>query len=126
MPTGDLGYTDDNGLLFVVDRLKDIIIRAGENISASEVESCLLQHPAVLAAAVFGVSDEQTGEAVIASVQLAQTVEAAELQAFVGQHLAAYKVPKHIQTQFHSLPTNPAGKVLKKQLQQAFIEGVNT
>lgn len=118
--TGDLGHIDDAGFIYIVDRLKDVINRAGENIAAAEVESCLLRHPLVREAAVLGVPDEETGEAVVAVVAITpgEELEEAELQAFVGEHLAGYKVPSMISVQQDKLPRNPAGKLLKSQIKK--------
>lgn len=118
--TGDLGHIDDNGCIYIVDRLKDVINRAGENIAAAEVESCLLRHPLVREAAVFGVPDDMTGEAVAAAVAIApgEALSESELQAFVGGILASYKVPSVISVQQEKLPRNPAGKLLKAQIKQ--------
>ena len=118
--TGDLGHVDGDGFLYIVDRLKDVINRAGENIAAAEVESCLLRHPLVREAAVLGVPDETTGEAVVAvvAIQPGEELDEAELQEFVGEHLAAYKVPSMISVQQEKLPRNPAGKLLKQQIKK--------
>jgi long-chain acyl-CoA synthetase len=118
--TGDLGHLDDHGFIYIVDRLKDVINRAGENIAAAEVESCLLRHPLVQEAAVLGVPDEDTGEAVVAVVAISpgEELEESELQAFVGEHLAAYKIPSMISVQQEKLPRNPAGKLLKQQIKK--------
>lgn len=121
--TGDVGYLDEEGFLFVVDRIKDVINRCGEKIAAAEVESCLLQQPDVLEAAVFAVPDEEMGEAVAAvvSVREGSGLDAEALRAHVGAHLAAYKVPAIVQVRADALPRNPAGKLLKSQLRSAFI-----
>ncbi len=118
--TGDLGHLDAEGFIYIVDRLKDVINRAGENIAAAEVESCLLRHPLVHEAAVLGVPDEDTGEAVVAvvAIQPGEELEEAELQAFVAEHLASYKVPSMISVQQDKLPRNPAGKLLKQQIKK--------
>ncbi len=118
--TGDLGHVDSDGFIYIVDRLKDVINRAGENIAAAEVESCLLRHPLVREAAVLGVPDETTGEAVVAvvAIQPGEELDEAELQEFVGEHLAAYKVPSMISVQQEKLPRNPAGKLLKQQIKK--------
>jgi long-chain acyl-CoA synthetase len=118
--TGDLGHLDDHGFIYIVDRLKDVINRAGENIAAAEVESCLLRHPLVQEAAVLGVPDEDTGEAVVAVVAISpgEELEESELQAFVGEHLAAYKIPSMISVQQEKLPRNPAGKLLKQEIKK--------
>ncbi|MCL2913968.1 acyl--CoA ligase [Shewanella corallii] len=120
--TGDLGYLDDNGFVYIVDRLKDVINRAGEKIAAAEVESCLLRHQAVREAAVFGVPDEETGEAVVAVVSVSpwESVSEQNLRLHVAAILAAYKVPSKIHILEQNLPRNPAGKLLRSQLKQAF------
>ncbi|WP_432470410.1 class I adenylate-forming enzyme family protein [Amphritea sp. HPY] len=120
--TGDLGYLDEDGFMFIVDRLKDVINRAGENIAAAEVESCLMQHSDVLEAAVYGVPDEETGEAIVAvvSVSPGEDVEEQALTAHVAANLAAYKVPSKIHILQERLPRNPAGKLLKVQLKKQF------
>ncbi|BDM64409.1 long-chain-fatty-acid--CoA ligase [Shewanella sp. NFH-SH190041] len=119
--TGDLGYLDDNRFLFIVDRLKDVINRAGENIAAAEVESCLLRHTAVREAAVFGVPDEETGEAVVAVVSVVSSaVDEQQLRDHVAGILAAYKVPSRIHILAQNLPRNPAGKLLRSQLKQTY------
>lgn len=116
--TGDLGYIDDAGFLFIVDRIKDVINRAGENIPAAEVESCLLEHPGVAEVAVFGIPDEETGEAVIAVVcpLEGEFIEEQQLLAHVAQRLAKYKVPQKIHLMEDKLPRNPAGKILRNKL----------
>lgn len=122
--TGDVGYVDDEGFLFIVDRIKDVINRCGEKIAAAEVESCLLQQPDVLEAAVFAVPDEEMGEAVAAVVSVREGcgLDAQALRAHVGAHLAAYKVPAVVQVLTEALPRNPAGKLLKGQLRKAFVD----
>ena len=93
--TGDLGYMDDEGYLFIVDRKKDIIIRGGENISCQEVEAALYTHPAVAEASVFGLPDERLGEIVGAVVypKPGSLLEPDALHDFVAKDLAAYKIP---------------------------------
>ena len=122
--TGDLGYLDAEGFLFIVDRLKDVIVRSGENIAPAEIESCLTAHPAVAEAAVFGIPDEETGEAVAAMVALreGEWVEESELQAHVRHYLAGYKVPSAIRIRHDALLRNPAGKLLKKHLREDFLQ----
>ena len=117
--TGDMGYVDEDGYLFLVDRKKDLIIRGGLNIIPSDVESVLMRHPAVEEAAVIGVFDEVMGEAVKAFVVLApgKSATAEELIEFSQKFLAKYKTPKYIEfTDF--LPKNVIGKVLKKELRK--------
>ncbi|HOL36349.1 MAG: acyl--CoA ligase [Proteobacteria bacterium] len=116
--TGDIGYVDEAGFLFVVDRLKDVINRSGEKIAAAEVESCLSQMPEIDEAAVIAVPDAVTGEAVVAVVTAkpGATLTAEQVQEHVAAHLASYKVPSRVLIREQRLPRNPAGKVLKNEL----------
>jgi fatty-acyl-CoA synthase len=111
--TGDLGHLDDDGYLFVHGRSDDVIIVGGENISPGEVEDCLLRHPAVTAAAVVGVPDEEWGEQVGAMVTTVGGVDAAELAAWAREHLGGLKAPKTV-TLTEELPMTPTGKVLRR------------
>jgi long-chain acyl-CoA synthetase len=124
--TGDLGYMDDEGYLFLVDRSKDMIVSGGENVYCTEVEEVLYQHPAVLEAAVFGVPDEKWGEGVWAVVvprEGSENVDPVELIAFCREHIAGYKVPKGIDLRAEPLPKSGPGKVLKRELRAPFWEG---
>ncbi len=119
--TGDIGYLDADGFLYLVDRLKDIVVSGGENVSSVEVENVLQEHPSVTEIAVIGVPDERWGEAVVAVVVLApaQSVTLAELREFGGQSLARYKLPTKLYV-VGTLPRNPAGKILKFELRREF------
>ena len=116
--TGDLARLDDDGFCEIVDRAKDMINRGGENVYCLEVEHVLVNHPAVFEAAVVGVPDEVMGEKVGAVVvpQPGASPAAAELAAFVGEHLADYKVPEYVVVRAEALPRNPGGKILKPAL----------
>jgi long-chain acyl-CoA synthetase len=122
--TGDLARLDEEGFLFIVDRAKDIIIRGGENIYSSEVEDVLYAHPAVTDAALIGVPHRTLGEEPVAVVHLAPGTHAseAELQAWVRERLAAFKVPVSIRFVKDTLPRNANGKILKKDLKALFAE----
>ncbi len=122
--TGDVGKIDEQGFIYLVDRLKDMIIRGGENIYCAEVEAALSEHPAVVSACVFGLPEEVLGEQVGAAVQidLADTVSEQELREFVAERLAAYKVPTKIWTRTEPLPTGATGKVLKKEIKAHYAE----
>jgi long-chain acyl-CoA synthetase len=115
--TGDLGYFDEDGFLFIVSRKKELIIRGGYNVYPSEIENVLLTHPAIAEAAVVGIPDERLGEEVMAVVitRSAERLPEAELTVYCRERLAAYKCPRVFQ--FRSqLPKNTLGKVLKDQL----------
>ena len=115
--TGDIGVRDDDGYLFIVDRLKDMILSGGENIAGSEVERVLYEHDAVLEAAVVGRPDERWGEVPVAYVVVrpGADVTADELIEHCRTQLAKFKVPKDV-TFLDALPRNPSGKVLKREL----------
>ena len=115
--TGDIGVRDEDGYLFIVDRLKDMIVSGGENIASSEVERVLYEHPSVLEAAVVGRPDERWGETPVAFVVVRDGAEvtADELVEHCRARLARYKVPKAV-TFLEALPRNPSGKVLKREL----------
>jgi long-chain acyl-CoA synthetase len=115
--TGDLGYIDEDGFLFIVDRIKDLIIRGGYNVYPREIEEVLYAHPAVAEAAVIGVPDPKMGEEVraIVAVKPGQSVTEAELIEFVKERVAAYKYPRAIEFR-DGLPKGATGKILKKEL----------
>ncbi|GAB3311621.1 AMP-binding protein [Epidermidibacterium keratini] len=119
MHTGDLGYFDDEGFLYVVDRVKDMIVTGGENVYSTEVEKALAAHPAVDQVAVVGVPDDDWGERVHAYVVLAggESVDASALREFTGKQIAHYKVPKTIDF-IDEMPLSPVGKILKRELRQ--------
>jgi len=117
--TGDIGRIED-GLLYVVDRAKDIIITGGENVSSLEVENALMAHPSVSQVAVIGVSDEKWGEKVCAVVVLHAPATDEDLKGFVRQSLAGFKVPKEI-FRVENLPTNAAGKIMKSELRSIYV-----
>jgi long-chain acyl-CoA synthetase len=121
--SGDLGYADEQSFIFLVDRAKDMIVTGAENVYSGEVEDALYSHPAVLEAAVFGVPDEQWGEAVYAMVVPRQTVSVAELQQHCRGLIASYKVPKHIVFSDEPLPKSGAGKILKREIREPYWQG---
>ncbi len=115
--TGDIGVVDEDGYLFIVDRLKDLIVSGGENIAGSEVERVLYEHPAVLEVAVVGRPDDRWGEVPVAFVVLrpGESASADDLIAHCAGQLAKFKVPKDVSF-LDALPRNPSGKVLKREL----------
>jgi long-chain acyl-CoA synthetase len=128
--TGDLGYRDDEGYLYLVDRAKDMIVSGGENVYSTEVEDALASHPAVEEVAVFGVPDPRWGESVYAVVSVRRSVTTEELVAHCRERIAGFKVPKHVELRTEPLPKSAAGKILKRELrdphwagQRAFVSG---
>lgn len=119
--TGDVGYRDDGGYLFIVDRIKDVIISGGTNVYPREVEEVLYGHPGVLEAAVVGLPDEKWGEAVNAVVVIREghDVGEHELIEYCDGHMAGYKKPKAVKF-VDALPRNPSGKILKRELRERF------
>ena len=117
MHTGDGGYMDDLGYVYVVDRIKDMIITGGENVYSVEVESVLSKHPSIAACAVIGVPDEQWGERVhvVAVLQPGATLTLEELQTLAREEIAGYKIPRSMSV-VDSLPMSAQGKVLKREL----------
>jgi long-chain acyl-CoA synthetase len=116
--TGDVGYMDDDGFLYIVDRIKEIIIRGGENISCIEVEAAIYSHPDVLEAAVFGLPDERLGEIVGAAIVLREGAQmtAEALREYLAEHLASFKLPAHVWFRSETLPRIASGKIFKRQL----------
>jgi acyl-CoA synthetase (AMP-forming)/AMP-acid ligase II len=123
MHTGDGAYMDDDGYVYVVDRIKDMIICGGENVYSVEVENAVAQHPAVAACAVIGVPDAQWGERVHAVIVCAPgaTVTAEEIREHCKARIAGYKAPRSIDV-VDALPVSGAGKVLKRELRKPFWE----
>lgn len=119
--TGDLGRVDEDGFLFIEDRIKDMIITGGENVYSPEVERVLAEHPAVQEIAIIGVPDDKWGETVKAVVAFKpdQSATADELIAFARERLAKYKVPTSIDV-VDALPRNPSGKILKRDLRKPY------
>ena len=116
--SGDVAYIDEDGYLFIVDRIKDLIIRGGENIGCGQVEAALMMHPDVHEAAAYAVPDERLGEEVGATVYASATLTEADLRAFAAQHLAKFAVPRYITVLTEPLPRTPSGKILKRELRE--------
>jgi long-chain acyl-CoA synthetase len=119
--TGDVGHLDSEGWLYVVDRLKDLIIRNGFNVYPRDVEDVLLAHPAVAAAAVVGRPDPKVGEEVVAFVQLKADATPDELVAYAKEHLGAYKYPREVRL-VDAVPLTSVMKTDRKALRALFAE----
>lgn len=123
--TGDIGYFDEDGFLFLVDRAKDMILRGGENIYGAEVEFAVFDHPAVLECVAFAVPDDRFGEEVGAAIHLKDgaMLDAAGLREHLSTRLAAFKVPRYIWFLAEPLPRNANGKFLKRELRDVLDPG---
>jgi long-chain acyl-CoA synthetase len=123
--SGDIGRIDDEGFIYVQDRAKDMVLRAGENVYCAEVEAAIYEHPEVYEAAVFGVPHERLGEEVAAAIvrKPGAALDAAGLRAFLAQRLAPFKIPTRVAFHTEQLPRNPAGKILKRALRDSLLGG---
>ncbi|MEV8637394.1 class I adenylate-forming enzyme family protein [Streptosporangium sp. NPDC051023] len=119
--TGDLARVDEEGFVYIVDRVKDMVIRGGENVYCAEVEAALFEHPAVDDVAVIGIPHEELGEEVGAVVRLASPATAEELRAFLGERIAPFKIPIRFWVREAELPRNPGGKILKTRLRREVL-----
>ncbi len=121
--SGDIGRVDDEGFIYVEDRLKDMILRGGENVYCAEVESAIYAHPAIHEAAVFGIPDERLGEEVAVAIHLVDgaALTADELRAFLRTKVAAFMIPSRVIFVDQPLPRNPAGKFLKREMRQGLV-----
>ena len=122
---GDAGYLDDDGYIYLHDRVKDMIVSCGENVSPTEVENVLMTHPEVGDVAVIGVPDERWGEAVKAVVvpAVGTSPSEADLIAYARERLGGFKLPKSVDFA-EVLPRTPSGKLLKRTLREPYWEGV--
>ena len=114
--TGDVAYIDTEGHLFIVDRIKDLIIRGGENIGCGGVEAALSSHPKVIEAAVYSVPDDRLGEEVGTTMYVTEDFDETELREYLVDHLAKYEIPRYMTTMTEPLPRTGSGKLLKRQL----------
>ena len=123
--SGDLGHVDEDRFLYVEDRVKDMILRAGENIYGAEVESAIYDHPAVHEAAVFGIPHDRLGEEVAVAIlpNDGMKLTAAEMWSFLDGKIAKFKIPSHIVIMGEPLPRNAAGKFVKRELRDLVVKG---
>jgi long-chain acyl-CoA synthetase len=117
--TGDLGYVDEEGYVYIADRKKDMIISGGENIYSLEVETVIAEFPGVIEVAVYGRPDEQWGEVVCATIVAPETLDLEALRKHCRERLAGYKQPRQVEVVQTPLPRTPAGKVSKRDLRAA-------
>jgi long-chain acyl-CoA synthetase len=124
--TGDAGFMDDEGYVYITDRLKDMIISGSENVYSIEVENAISRHPSVAESAVIGMPDRQWGERVHAVIVLkpgAPALDVEELRAFCKERIAGYKCPRSLTLREAPLPRSPAGKILKRELRTEIVQG---
>ena len=124
--SGDAGFFDDEGYLFIHDRVKDMIVSGGENIYPAEVENALMSHKEILDAAVVGIPDDKWGESVIGFVVIEESTNLSEEEiiSYARTQIAAYKCPKSIEF-IKELPRNPSGKILRRELRDPYWEGID-
>jgi len=121
--SGDIGRIDEEGFVYVQDRAKDMVLRAGENVYCAEVEAALYEHPDVYEAAVFGVPHPRLGEEVAAAIvpRGGRSIDPEALRGFLATRLAPFKIPSRVHVHADPLPRNPAGKILKRALRDAAL-----
>ena len=124
LKTGDVAYIDDEGYLYIVDRIKDLVIRGGENIGCAEVEAGLLAHPQVREASVYAVPDDRLGEEVGATIFADEAIDADELRGFLVDHIARFKIPRYLEISSEPLPRIASGKINKRQLREEFVSAL--
>jgi long-chain acyl-CoA synthetase len=116
--TGDVAYLDDEGYIFIVDRIKDLVIRGGENIGCGEVEAALLEHPQILEAAVYAVPDERLGEEVGVTLYCNGGITEDDIREFLAPRLATFQIPRYIRMSGEPLLRIASGKIFKRQLRE--------
>jgi long-chain acyl-CoA synthetase len=121
LKTGDVAYIDDQGYLYIVDRIKDMVIRGGENIGCAEVEAGLLEHHDILEASAYAVPDKRLGEEVGATIYVSKAIDTEQLKAFLGERIARFKIPRYINVVNQPLPRIATGKIDKRDLRAQAI-----
>ena len=123
--TGDLGYLDDEGFLYVVDRIKDMVLRGGENVYCSEVEAAIFEHDGIHEVAVFGLPHDRLGEEVVAAIYPTPgtTIDLDALSAFLAERIAPFKIPSKWFIRNEPLPRGATGKILKREIRDLILDG---
>ncbi|MFT5208460.1 MAG: long-chain acyl-CoA synthetase [Flavobacterium sp.] len=124
LKTGDVAYLDEEGYLYIVDRIKDLVIRGGENIGCAEVEAALLSHPQVVEASVYAVPDDRLGEEVGASMMVSADIDEAEFRVFLEGAISRFKIPRYMQYTSDSLWRIASGKIDKKRIREAAVKEI--
>ena len=123
--TGDKAIIDGEGFVYIVDRIKDLIIRGGENIACSSVEAALNEHPLVKEACVYGLPDKRLGEKVGATVSVLSPLPASELEEFLTDKIAKFEMPSYITQQQQLLPRGASGKIVKRLVKAEAIKNLD-
>ena len=123
--TGDVAYLDEEGFLFIVDRIKDLVIRGGENIGCGAVEAALQEHPDIIEASVYGVPDERLGEEVGTTIYATAAVGEDQLKSFLGSKLAKFEIPRFYQFTDQPLTRGATGKILKREIRAEALKQLN-
>ena len=118
LKTGDVAYIDDEDYLYIVDRIKDLVIRGGENIGCAEVEAALLEYPLILEASAYAVPDDRLGEEVGTTIYSQSVIDLDELKAFLSAHIARFKIPRYFKVIAEPLPRIASGKINKRKLRE--------
>jgi len=123
--TGDIGYLDEEGYLYIVDRIKDLVIRGGENIACAEVEAALLSHEKILEASAYAVPDARLGEEVGVSLYCSGSISEEHLRLFLSSKIASFKIPRYMHFCEEPLPRIASGKINKRQIREAVTTRLN-
>jgi long-chain acyl-CoA synthetase len=119
--TGDVAYIDGEGYLYIVDRIKDLVIRGGENIGCAEVEAGLLAHPEILEASVYAIPDDRLGEEVGATIYTDSDLDESDLAGFLAEHIAKFKIPRYLSQTREPLPRIASGKIDKRRIREQAV-----
>jgi len=124
LKTGDVAYIDEQGYLYIVDRIKDMVIRGGENIGCAEVEAGLLEHEHILEASVYAVPDQRLGEEVGATIYSSTPIDSEQLRTFLADRIARFKIPRYINVVNQPLPRIATGKIDKRELRAQAVDAL--
>ena len=120
--TGDTAIIDAEGFLFIVDRIKDLVNRGGENIGCGAIEAALVEHPEIREACVYAVPDERLGEEVGATLYVTEPLDEAALWEFLSGRLAKFEIPRYVHQQLEPLPRIASGKIAKRQIRGEAVD----
>lgn len=123
--TGDVAYIDEEGYLYIVDRIKDLVIRGGENIGCAEVEAGLLAHPQILEASVYAIPDDRLGEEVGATIYSEVELDESALRDFLASHIAKFKIPRYLTQSQEPLPRIASGKIDKRRIRESAVTALS-